>query len=87
MDAARQQRLEIEHGEHPLEAHIGRTPRAPLCIPQVRGDVEVRKQSSILEYVADAAPFRRDCDLPPGIEKDVVIQTDLAAIGHAEALR
>ena len=51
---------------------------ATLPVVKIGGDAQMREQSRILEYVADAPPFRGHIDVPPGVEQRRIVKGYLA---------
>ena len=75
------ERAEVQQPGDGIEVHEALRRCASLSVLEIRGHAQVRKQSRILEHVADTTVFGRHIEPPLGIQQHDVIERYPAGVG------
>src|ERR1700677_1997552 len=85
MNAARHERLQVEHADYAIESDMAGACRASFCKFEVSADVQMWKQPGVLKDISDTSFLDRYVDTQFAVEEDGVIEHHAPADGPNSA--
>src|ERR1700677_153778 len=85
MNAARHERLQVEHADYAIESDMAGACRASFCKFEVSADVQMWKQPGVLKDISDTSFLDRYVDTQFAVEEDGVIEHHAPAVGMDQA--